>query len=78
MRIAPIGPERHGEPDKENHSQNKKQCDCLTHEIAGTASANARPRNPFEARDEVETAENVPSPSSIRRMRLVASEGSSS
>ena len=25
MRIAPIGPERHGEPNKENHNQNQKQ-----------------------------------------------------
>jgi hypothetical protein len=29
MRIAPIGPERDGEPDKEYHSQNQKQCGLL-------------------------------------------------
>jgi hypothetical protein len=29
MRIAPIGPERQGEPDKEHHSQNQKQYGLL-------------------------------------------------
>ena len=57
MRIAPIGPERHGEPDKENHSQNQKQCGLLDPRDRGNRQRQCKAEKDDLKRQQVDTGE---------------------